>query len=664
MVRRSSLRFVFEFLGSMNLAISLLVTLAVASIIGTVLQQNQPYPEYVIQFGPFWFDVFRALGFYDIYSAGWFLAILGFLLVSTAVCVVRNGPGMLREWRSWRTRVTYKSLRHGRHRREWVVAAEPGETADALAVGLQRAGYGSRVEQADDHVLIAARRGQWNRLGYIFTHLAIVIICLGGLMDSRMSIKVAELAGLLEPEMRNIRASQIPDISRLPVWNPAFRSSVQITEGRGTNVAFVNLRDGFLVQPLPFTIELEAFRIERYSTGEPKSFESDLIVHDPELDQPLQTTISVNDPLIHRGYAVYQSSFADGGSRLDLKAWPLAAAGEPVEFTGEVRAREAFPPAAGDVRIEFDDFTLFNINRVREGDGETAQRNFGPSFDYRLRDAAGNSREYRTFMLPVERDGGTYFLSGVRDGPDREHQYLYIPADARGGLDRFMTLLERMDDQERVERIARAAVGYSVRDTALDDAAQRENLIGAMARMVGLFRQQGFDAIWQDIEPRVPEERREAVFTAYLRVLHNVMSGLYREVLVDEGVEQPGDDEWAFFEDALTAINALSEYGSGWYLQLQGFEHVQASGLQIARTPGKPVVYFGSLMLVIGLFLMFYVDHRRLWIWLAQDAASRGGATRVLLAGSSVRDTLDFARDFSGLADRLEGGTRRPREND
>ena len=50
-----------EFLGSMNLAITLLVVVAVSSIIGTVLQQNQPYPHYVIKFGTFWFEVFNRL---------------------------------------------------------------------------------------------------------------------------------------------------------------------------------------------------------------------------------------------------------------------------------------------------------------------------------------------------------------------------------------------------------------------------------------------------------------------------------------------------------------------------------------------------------------------------------------------------------------------------
>jgi ResB protein required for cytochrome c biosynthesis len=68
-----------RFLGSMNLAITLLVAVAIASIIGTVLQQNQPYPDYVIKFGPFWFEVFKSLDLFDVYSSVWFLVIFRFL---------------------------------------------------------------------------------------------------------------------------------------------------------------------------------------------------------------------------------------------------------------------------------------------------------------------------------------------------------------------------------------------------------------------------------------------------------------------------------------------------------------------------------------------------------------------------------------------------------
>jgi len=54
-------RSIIEVLSSMRFAIALLVILSIASIIGTVLTQDDPYPNYVNQFGPFWADIFRSL---------------------------------------------------------------------------------------------------------------------------------------------------------------------------------------------------------------------------------------------------------------------------------------------------------------------------------------------------------------------------------------------------------------------------------------------------------------------------------------------------------------------------------------------------------------------------------------------------------------------------
>src|SRR5512139_2863503 len=87
----------FELLSSMRFAISLLTVLAIASIIGTVLKQSEPYTNYVIQFGQYWFGFFKVLGLYDVYHAGWFLTILFFLVFSTGLCLYRNTPLMLRE---------------------------------------------------------------------------------------------------------------------------------------------------------------------------------------------------------------------------------------------------------------------------------------------------------------------------------------------------------------------------------------------------------------------------------------------------------------------------------------------------------------------------------------------------------------------------------------
>ena len=85
----------YELFSSMRFAISLLTLLAIASVIGTVLKQNEPYPNYVVEFGQFWFTGFEWLGLFDVYHSSWFLLILAFLVLSTSLCIWRNAPGLI-----------------------------------------------------------------------------------------------------------------------------------------------------------------------------------------------------------------------------------------------------------------------------------------------------------------------------------------------------------------------------------------------------------------------------------------------------------------------------------------------------------------------------------------------------------------------------------------
>ncbi len=68
---------------------------------------------------------------------------------------------------------------------------------------------------------------------------------------------------------------------------------------------------------------LKKFRVEHYPTGQPKSFESDITLIDKDTKKSVSSTISVNHPLIHKGVAIYQASFGDGGTRLKMNGWSL-----------------------------------------------------------------------------------------------------------------------------------------------------------------------------------------------------------------------------------------------------------------------------------------------------------------------------------------------------
>ena len=105
-----------ELLSSMRFAIALLTVICIASVIGTVLKQNEPMGNYINQFGPFWAEVFSVMSLYNVYSAWWFMVILGFLVVSTSLCVARNTPKIWVDVRSYKENIREQSLKAFGHR--------------------------------------------------------------------------------------------------------------------------------------------------------------------------------------------------------------------------------------------------------------------------------------------------------------------------------------------------------------------------------------------------------------------------------------------------------------------------------------------------------------------------------------------------------------------
>ncbi|MEE4291155.1 MAG: cytochrome c biogenesis protein ResB [Cycloclasticus sp.] len=637
-----------KFLGSMNLAITLLVALSVAAIIGTVLQQNQPYTDYIIKFGPFWFDVFNQIGLYDVYSSSWFLFILFFLVLSTSTCIYRNAPNMLREMREYRQNIQLKTLENYLNTHSWVLLQSVEDIQHVVQKILPHNGYSARLKEGDGYVLISGMKGGASRLGYILTHVAIVLICIGGLIDGNAILKAREMLGQVVPETRNIAASDVPQISRLGFNNQSFRGSVSIPEGRQTDVLFLNYKDGYLVQELPFSVEVKDFRIEHYESGQPKSFESDLVVYDERLSVPIEETISVNHPLIYDGYSIYQASFSDGGSELDMLAWPLAGANKlPQKVKTKVGDEFQMNVLNEPWVLEASNFRLFNINP--SDNPEKKFENAGPSVQFKMRNKMGEAKEFLNYMVPVERDGAYYYLSGVRGSPAEEFRYLYVPVDDKGGIDRFMAYLHALGDEELLQRIATEQNFIGATLPTKNTAQLNE----AMIRLVRLFVKNGMDGVIEQVEKNAPAEKLDEVSKLYVRVLQQMLGAVYVDVLIKEGVDVSlGVDETKaeFFDAASAAIGAMGRYGSPVYFQLSSFVHHQASGLQIAKAPGKNLVYPGCAMLILGVFLMFYAPQQRLWAWLEQ--ADDG--VKFVLAGHAIRNKLDFSKQFKQIQAQFE----------
>lgn len=633
----------------MRFAVSLLTVLGIAAIIGTVLKQNEPYTNYMVQFGQFWFGFFDLLGLYDVYHSVWFLLILLFLVLSTSLCIYRNTPGMLRELRSWREHATENSLRAFSHQAEYVLTGDVQESVRRLGAFLEGRGFRFRsVPQSNGDLLIAAKAGSYQRLGYIFTHAAIVIICIGGLMDGNVPFKVQELLGWKVVETRDVPETQVPEKSRLSVANLSFRANMTLPEGAQGNVAFMRMRDGYLVQELPFSVALDKFRIEHYATGQPKSFESDLVIYDHDLKEPLRATISVNHPLIYKGVAIYQSDFQDGGSRLFMNILPLFGAGNDIGLL-EGRVSEKVKVGEGEkaLTVELDDFRLFNILNLSE-DEHAKPHNVGPSVTFRVRDNQGQAREFMNYMQPLLLDGRAYFVSGMRTMQSENFRYLRIPADGENSLEDFARLRAVMFDASLAPEIAkRMSIKFLPADAAADMHRQFER---SVVQLLTAFAQGGYTRIAEVIEKSVPEKERDKAAETYIKIIGN--AAFEAMVLSHEraklSVVKPDEPTLRFIHESLNSMSDLFYYGTPFFLQLTKFEQRQASGLQLTRSPGKNLVYAGSLLLVLGIFSMIYLRERRIWLLV------KSNARQVLFAMSANRKNRDLDIEFASYRDQLQ----------
>lgn len=642
----------------MNLAITLFVALALASVIGTILKQNEPYQNYIVKFGPFWHGVFERLGLYDIYSSGWFILILAFLVTTTSICLYRNTPRILATLKQYREEMQEAQLLNLAHNARMHTGLAHEEAVTKLAVCFKRLGFRYRIKRQEGGTTLAAMKGAGNRFGYLFTHCAVVIICIGGFLDSNVPLKIQSLRGQLLAETRDLPISRIPDKSKLPVNNTSFRASVSIPEGRAAGAAFVNLGAGYLVQPLPFIILLEDFRVEHYPSGQPKSFESDLVIQDGE--QRMAKTIAVNHPLNYRGYTIYQASFGDGGSKLDFTLHDLTSSGV-LHHTINVNRSVSLDYNGENYQLEMEEFRKFNIFPNEDPVIDKKFRDFGPSVNFKLRRTDGRANEYLNYMYPITLEGREFLLSGVRSSLEDEFRYLHIPADDDGLPGRFLALLDILQDTERLRRIYADRQAILLSGNSLDGKITGQDVSNVTMRIVRLFLDGGFPLLQQQVDPAMDEKTARTVNSASMKILRFGLEQAYLAMLADAGMDADdiSERDIQFLNDAIITLSALHQYGSPYYLQLTDFEHVEASGLQIARAPGAKWVYLGFSLLIVGVFLLFYVPHQRLW------AIVRPGdsGSEILLAGSRTRHARDFSRYFRQISRTIEHELTRPESN-
>ena len=682
------LRDVVELLSSMRFAIALLTVICIASVIGTVVKQHEPANNYVNQFGPFWADVFERAQLGAVYSAWWFLLILAFLVISTSLCIARNTPKIFADFKAYKENIREQSLKAFPHKAQATLNEAPEAAAHRMGQALLARGWKVKLQSRDTPQgqgwMLAAKAGAANKMGYLAAHSAIVLVCIGGLLDGDLMVRAQTWFNGKTPFVGGGMIADVPQQHRLSTANPTFRGNLMVTEGTMASTAILPQSSGVLLQELPFAVELQKFIVEYYDTGMPRLFASEIVIHDFETGEKKPARVEVNHPAVHRGIAIYQSSFDDGGSKVKLQAMPFNAAVKPFEVEGTIGG--SVPLSNGDQKLDLE-FTALRVINVenfanntespatdvravdlrhavesRLGAGnktvtEKHLRNVGPSITYKLRDPAGQAIEYHNYMLPVDMDGQRVHLLGMRETPQEPFRYLRIPVDDQDSMRGYLMVREAlMDPAMRDVAVQRYAQG------AVEDG--RSDLVEALrvssARALGLFAGAekvdtpngaqplgGLPAVSAFLEINVPAAEREKASEVLVRILNGTLFELMQLSRERAGLPPLSRDESVqrYMSQVVLALSDGFFYPAPMVFQLTDFEHVQASVFQVARAPGQTIVYIGCALLIIGVFAMLYVRDRRIWVWIAP----RDGGADAMMALSSNRKTMDADKEFDGL---------------
>ena len=164
----------------------------------------------------------------------------------------------------------------------------------------------------------------------------------------------------------------------------------------------------------------------------------------------------------------------------------------------------------------------------------------------------------------------------------------------------------------------------------------------------------GLQAVSDFIESNVPEAERTKAGDVLVRILNGALYELAQQARQTAGLKplEGSEKTQGFMTQAVFALSDIQSYPAPLALQLTDFKQVQASVFQVARAPGKNIVYLGCAFLIFGIFAMLYVRERRIWVWLAPLGSASSQATMAL---STNRKTMDGDREFDELKAKLIG---------
>lgn len=263
---------IWNFFSSVKLTIVLLIILATASIIGTLIPQREGAIEFAKNLSPEFFRLLSSLNLFDMYHALWFRLLIACLVLNLIICSANRFPTTLKRFHTLPRPDRLKPFKHLPTQQSILVQGQIKDIANKVNQFLQ--GRYKRISKKEDEKkhFFYGEKGRYSNFGVYLVHLSILIILIGALAGSFFG----------------------------------FEARVNILEGE--QIDTVTLRGKMKPLKLGFDVRCDKFKVDFYKNGAPKEYQSQLSFYIGGKD-PEKRTLLVNHPVKFKGITFYQASY-------------------------------------------------------------------------------------------------------------------------------------------------------------------------------------------------------------------------------------------------------------------------------------------------------------------------------------------------------------------
>lgn len=275
------LRFVLvRYLANLQFAIILLLTIASFSILGSIIEQDQPIDFYKNAYSQPWFGIFTSkiilqFGLDHIFKTWWFISLLIIFGASLLCCTLLQQLPILKNAQKFKLYKTKRNFTKLPFNTKTIPV-----TNGSLVVALKNKNY--QIFQGSRGVY--AHKGIIGRVSPIIVHFSMVLILLGTIL--------ASTSGFVAQEF--IPKTEVFHIQN--ILNNNVNSFVPQISGRVNDFWITYTEDQSI-----------------------KQFYTDLSILDKNGKELKRETIYVNHPLRYRGLTFYQTDWTIVGTRYRLK---------------------------------------------------------------------------------------------------------------------------------------------------------------------------------------------------------------------------------------------------------------------------------------------------------------------------------------------------------